>query len=179
MTDGRRHLSSWLKSVVLAAVIYIPLTAVSLGDSHPQVTLAHGSINKFQWSVGVEREPSGNPRRPCISTATNHGGIMVCGSLQPVPLLLADSSGAGTKKRTVLAMGFPRRVAAVRLWLRRRASRIVKLRLLSRKQAQDVGLRRFSYAARAFSGAYCLQRFATYDRKADLLELSPKMGCSE
>jgi hypothetical protein len=162
------------------ALALMPLQVDGVLATSPSATsLARGKIGNFRWAVEVEREPSGNPQRPCISTATDRGGVVVCGPLEPVPLLLADSSGVGKKKRTVLAMGFSRRVAAVRLWLGGSSSRLIDLNLLSSAQAIDLGLHRFAFAARAFAGKYCLHRFATYDRTGELLQISPKMGCSE
>jgi hypothetical protein len=142
-----------------------------------QVQLAQGQMGQFRWSVTVKSERSGNPKRPCIATITSAGESEVCGSLNPLPLLLGDSSGAGPGERTVLALGFPEEIGAVRLWLRGKRDRVVHLALLTDRQARRVGLEPFRYAARVYAGSFCLLRFATLDRNARVINVSPKMPC--
>lgn len=147
-----------------------------------RVRLGHGSIGGFHWAAYAEREKSGNPRRPCITAESggsrwSSGGATVCGSLEPVPILLGHSSSTGKGQRTVLALAFPLHVRSVRLWLRDRKSRRVRLKTLGAQQTATVGLMRFRYATRAFAGPFCLQRFATYDAFDRVIQISPSMGC--
>jgi len=172
-------------ALVLIAFLSCGLTLTRVAYAHDgpiSVRLDHGAKGSFRWTVLAKREPTGNPRRPCIvvvSQAPTAGADEAegCGPLEPVPMLLAQSSGSGKSERTVLAMAFPLRVVSVRLWLRGRRSRRIYLRRLGAHQAEMTGLRRFRYANRAFAGPYCLARFATYGVAGRLIDRSPSMDC--
>lgn len=153
-------------------------------DDLPRVRLGHGAISSFHWSVYAEPEPSRTPQRPCLTTdysggpSDAAGGATICGPVHPIPSLIGDSTGRGRAERTVLAMAFSPSVRSVRLWIAHRAARRIWLHSLSQRQATKVGLIRFRFASRAFAAPFCLQRFAAYGVKGELLDLSQHMGCS-
>lgn len=171
-----RHLKG-TAGCLLSIVMCVGGIAYPADGTHTQVRLAHGRIGKFVWSVTARSEQSANRKRPCVATLTSTRETHVCGSLEPVPLILADSTGTGGKERTVLALAFPRRVTAVRLWLEGRRDRLVRLRLLSRRQANVTGLDSFRYAGRAYAGKFCLRRFSVYDHRLRVLDVSSHMPC--
>lgn len=152
--------------------------AAGPSKSSPRLRLAHGHHGKFYWAVGVEAEAPGRPHRPCMINSAGSRSVTVCGSLQPIPLLLGNASSEGRVKGSVLAMAFPRHVGLVRLWFDRGRPRQVRLRLLSRHQSSIVGLQRFSYAALSFGRPFCIKRFATYSRSTSkTLQLSRPLDC--
>jgi hypothetical protein len=87
--------------------------------------------------------------------------LALCGSLQGSQIVVANSTGSGVSKRTVIGMAFHPGIAAVRLWLRGRPSRKVWLSMLGRRQARSAGVAQFRYAALALAGSFCLARFTT------------------
>lgn len=136
-----------------------------------------GSTGRYMWEVHAALEPSGNPRRPCIEVVSETDSVNVCGSVDPVPLLLAHSVDVPSGQRTALGMVFLLRVGSVRLWLAAHRSRRIWLKVVTLEQARTLGLERFGYATRAFAGRFCLRRFATYSRSGDHLTTSPKTSC--
>jgi hypothetical protein len=179
------------RRALFLAIAGIALLGVSVSDGRaaesdvPEVRLGHGSIGNYRWAVFAGRESqSGSPRRPCITVASAGApgadtsiAPTVCGAVVFLPTLLSSSENVGKRMRTVLGMAFAPKVRSVRLWLRGRGSRLIRLKRLSARQSAKAGLMRFRYAARAFAGTFCLQRFAYYDAAGDLIELTPHMGC--
>ena len=168
--------------IVLA--LSVPAQAREEGAQH-RALLGHGYVSGTGWAVYAQAENLHHrPARPCLTAALDgrvslgfKSQLKLCGSLE-TPLLVSNSSGAGSAERTVLAMAFPRRDVAVRLWLKGKKSRLVGLKLLSRRHSKLLGLSRFTYGARAFAGDFCLKRYAAFDRWHRLSELSGRLSCT-
>lgn len=119
--------------------------AQASSESGPSALLATGSKGDFRWKVLVHRDDGvRGGRRPCIEASVGRRGaagavngvLTLCGAIAPWPILLANSTGSGVKERTVFAMVYTPRVAAVRLWLQGRRSRRIQLQLLSEGKSE-------------------------------------------
>ncbi len=178
-----------LISVVWCGTVSGAQLGSASGDAAPHYTdirLSHGSIGSYLWAVYAHREgPSATPKRPCLTAASGaasegapSSGFTLCGRVtRDAQILVAKSDGVGRAERTVLGMAFPNHVRSVQLWLRGKRSRRLWLKQLSSRQAAAAGLIRFRYAAEAFSGPFCLRRFASYSVSGERLRVSPRMGC--
>ena len=177
--------SSVMKVAIVALLLSLTTVAAPYAaNGEPLlVQLKHGALRSTRWAVFAQRDDgSGAARQPCLTAALGTRGkelsnrLQICGSLA-APLVVSNSSGVGPSERTVLGMAFARNTVSVRLWLRGRASRLIPMELLSRRQARATGLARFRYAALGIAGPFCLRRFAAYDRAGRLLFASPATSC--
>jgi hypothetical protein len=145
------------------------------------IRLAHGALGSVRWTIRLEAQVPGDPDRRCIEVAATGpagaGGLWACGTLDPTPIIVAHTNGVGRHAVSALALAFPLRVRAVRLWLGSRRSRTVRLRRVGPRQARLARVRPFNFAARAYLGHFCLRRFATVGRSGEVLDISGKMPC--
>lgn len=186
-----------MNSTVRFVALSSSMVLASLGvlTAHPQastmrkvrqVRIDYGSFGSVDWDVSTSRESSyGRADRPCLAAQLFIGEgdreertrIRACGSLRGSSVVVSNSHGASRDERTVLAMAFGPEARSVRLWLQGRKTRLISLNRLGRIQARRTGLNRYRYAALGLSGRFCLQRFAIYDRKSSLIEMSLQYGC--
>jgi hypothetical protein len=185
----------WAVATAVAASFTVPVVLPARGATGewlgvtprepPRVRLDHGRIGQYRWAAYAHRaSPAASPTRPCLTMESGgapgseaSGGLTVCGSLSPVPSLVAHSEGEGKGERTVLGMAFPMGSASVRLWLAGRHSRRMDLKPLSLKQADSAGLKPFQYSVAAFVGPFCLRRFVSYGPSGSVLFSSSYMPC--
>lgn len=150
------------------------------------VLLQQGKIGNYRWSMGIARSPgSDGGRAPCVVEKLwprlGGGGSVatgsLCGSLEEIPTILAQSVGSGKAERTVLGILFRPQVVSVRLFLRGKPARLVKLRPVSKYKRERAGVTRANFAGAAFAGPYCLRRFVAYDRRGLVVDPGSPMAC--
>jgi|GEM_PF-5235630 len=172
----------------IAAVI----SSNAAADRGQPVLLDSGKVSTSRWSMSVERSTGrrGN-HRPCIQVAielkvtappqdpllpgSSHSEV--CGSLVPIPTVQAIVNEISKPPIAVVALAFRPAVHRVRLYLGSRKDRLINLSLLSRRQAREAGVIQFRYAALAFVGDFCLNRFVTYSASGEMLDPGERMPC--
>jgi hypothetical protein len=156
---------------LLAGALVSPGVVAAAGVGGPAVAELRGDVAGYFWevTVGRGRGPQGS-REPCVSAALVKkekgavgGRSSVCGSLQPGPLRVEQSSGDGTSKRAVMGMIFTAETMKVEVWLRGRGRRLIKPHLISRHAATRGHLAQVRYGAIATAGNTCVVRIVPYE----------------
>lgn len=122
----------------------------------------------------MESKVTALPQDPLLP-GSSHGEV--CGSLFPAPTVQAIVDEISKPPIAVVALAFRTAVHKVRLYLGSRGDRLINLSLLSRRQAREAGVVRFRYAALAFVGDFCLNRFVTYSVSGEMLDPGERMPC--
>ena len=150
----------------------------------PAVTL-QGTVGGASWRMviakGLGRRVHGTP---CVSVGLRPARSRVeavntvCGSVGPDPLVVGNSVGEGSARRSVVGMAFPVEIEKVRVWLRGRGDRILPLSPLSKAKAATTGVVPLRYAALAFAGNTCLSRVIGFDAHGRAHGPRLAMNCS-
>jgi hypothetical protein len=139
-----------------------------------------GSVGGYRWKMEVFKRTKSRDR-PCLQVSLDSprgvGRSTVCGSFDPLPLMVGSTSDSGKAKRAAIGMVFGPHVVRAKVWLRGRSPRNVRLRLLGGSQARKLGLTPLRYAATAYAGPSCLLRVAGYDSSGQVVQPVANIPC--
>jgi hypothetical protein len=154
---------------------------VKLGSGHVQGWNWSTSLSGDSGLIGGQRVPcitaELTPRRPAENPLAITQKAVSCGSLLYVPSLVSVSDETSIPNVTVLAMAFSERTTSVRLFLHGREPKRIPLKLVPAQKARQANVERFRFAALAFVGQFCLERFVAFSQDGDQVEDGGRMKC--